>query len=186
MLHAASGSWWPAVPTDDAANANASMAATAGVVDAPLHGTSLLPLVRLAARERPAASPPPPLPLLTPGPGGRAGLAVCEAGQSRSLVSGGWRYVYSPAAERRVRKLAAADGASTRHPAAASVEQLYDLAADPNEAAELITLHGLLLPVAASAATPLSARAAVAAAAFAKLRGAMQRDLMNVSASCGV
>ena len=77
-----------------------------------------------------------------------------------------------------------------------SVEQLYDVEADPEEARELISAHSLLLPNgynpievagAGQLALPsLTADGERASEAFAALRAMMQRDLMNVSAMCGV
>ena len=87
---------------------------------------------------------------------------------------------------------------------AASPEQLYDLLKDPYEERELIAAHNLLLPFAppgtvatpaggtpaggtpASTLPPLGAAEARASAALAELRNAMQRDLAEISATCGV
>jgi hypothetical protein len=127
---------------------------------------------------------------------------VCEVGHARSLLVGAWRYVYSPpdVRSRGKSKSDASDpsGVGTRHPGVRSVEQLYDLTADPLEEKELIERHSLLMPVNGLGALPIAGQGSStdlpplspegerAAEAFAWLRARMQRDLLNVSNVCGV
>ena len=112
-------------------------------------------------------------------------MLICEAGHSRSLLTKSFRYIFAP----QTRKSAAdLQSFATRHPGIHNVEQLYDLQADPGEEKELIQSYGLiasgLLP---SQFEPLTgAKETRAATAFRFFRQAMQRDLVEVAARCGV
>ena len=175
----------------------------------PLHGSSLLSHF-LPADSAPTAptpnAPKPPATValaassLTPSALLRSRAIVCEAGHTRSIRLGQWHYLFSPKVLMRAGRAAreSSDPRSTaaRHPGMQSVEQLYDVEADPEEARELISAHSLLLPNgynpievagAGQLALPsLTADGERASEAFAALRAMMQRDLMNVSAMCGV
>jgi hypothetical protein len=65
----------------------------------------------------------------------------CEVAHTRSMLTPRYKYLYAP----QRRSTASADyGASGRHPAVKSHEQLYDVTVDPSEAQELISFHGLV------------------------------------------
>lgn len=169
-------------------SAASSSHAAGGVAGAaPLHGISLLPSCSTIAAPsylRIGTPPPPP-----PGYVSERKV-VCEAGHSRSLVTRSWRYVYSP---QQTRGAKSSSTAAQRHPGMLAVEQLYDLSADAHEARELVGALGLTAPAATLAAEqqPASAVQAspgriAAAGALSTFRAAMQRDLAEVAASCGV
>ena len=170
--------------------ANASLFATPGRVAPPsaglpsappLHGISLLTVAPTHLPGPPKylqfRSPPPPPPDYV---GSRK--IVCEMGHTRSLLTRSFRYVFAPVP---VTKRGGAE-ATQRHPGMLAVEQLYDLNDDPDEAKELIQAYRLLAtPL--SESEPLTRAAEVRAAdAFGNFRRAMQKDLIDVAATCGV
>ena len=123
-----------------------------------------------------AAQPPSPLCSTN-----RCARHECESGHARSLLTRSFRYIYSPATRRAASE---ARGAAARHPGALATEQLYDLAADPNEATELINGYQLL---AVGTTAPITGRAETRAAdAFANFRRALQHDLADAASGCGV
>lgn len=156
---------------------------SSGLAVAPrLHGISLLGQMRPQLRTQYlnfGGRPPPP-----PPPDYAAGRKlICEAGHTRSLVTGTYRYIFAP----QVRKSTAeAYGAAGRHPGILSIEQLYDLATDPNEEKELIQAYSLIASSLVQQ-TPLTGHREIAAAeALGSFRRAMQRDLADVAVTCGV
>ena len=151
------------------------------LVAPPLHGISLLPLLSppKAYLNFGGHAPPPPPPDYAAGR-----KLVCEAGHSRSLLTRSFRYIFNPLARKSA---AEAYGAASRHPSILAPEQLYDLDADPNEEKELIQAYGLLVATPGAEVAPLTGKKELAAAdAFANFRRAMQRDLTEVAAICGV
>ena len=160
-------------------------AVPSSVASPPLHGVSLLPLL-LTTR-----------PLFPPKLDFRIGVPdnaierhiICEAGHTRSLMTARWRYIYAPRVGRAGTRgvgVGESYGVGTRHPAASSAEQLYDLSTDPDESKELIGAYGLLVASSGLPQPPLAAKELEAAEALAAFRQAMHRDLMGLAAACGV
>jgi hypothetical protein len=75
-----------------------------------------------------------------------------------------------------------------RHPAIRSLEQLYDVTADPDERNELIAAHSLLQPMGGTATITESQNASSfsIATTLVTLRALLQSELANVTRSCGV
>ena len=168
-------------PPPQGSNPPAALAASP-----PLHGVSLLPLLPTTRPLFPQrldfriSAPPPP-------DYASERHIFCEAGHTRSLMTSRWRYIYAPRVA-RARGAVDAYGVGTRHPAASSAEQLYDLSTDPNETKELISAYQLLVSSIAAGLpqAPLGVKETEAAEALAAFRQAMHRDLMGLAAACGV
>jgi len=137
-------------------------------VDPPLHGASLLPLLRGA----------------TPGSVISSQLhehIVCEVGLTRALMTAQHKYIFSPVPGGR--KGSPPDyGASERHPGKKFFEQLYSINDDPSEVVELISAHALL----AASPAELSTNATISSNALAAFRAVMQADLATIDKACGV
>ena len=126
------------------------------------------------------------LPLLRGGPGGGAAAKsvhselFCEIGKSRALLTTTHHYLLAPQPEGKKGPAGGGGstyGASERHPAYYSEEQLYDLKADPDEKSDLVAK---LNAAAAGGAAPTDPAWVVLGNLRSRLRGL----LSNASARC--
>ena len=157
---------------------------------------TLLHAANLTATGEPRATPPEGgsadlhgrslLPLLRGGPGGGAAAKsvhselFCEIGKSRALLTPTHHYLLAPQPEGKKGPAGGGGstyGASERHPAYYSEEQLYDLKADPEEKSDLVAK---LNAAAAGGAAPTDPAWVVLGNLRSRLRGL----LSNASARC--